>query len=86
MLKRALLIGALAIAGCATGAPEVIDANEQAIVDGTRETGRPEVVLLFSTRGSSCTASIISPYVVLTAYHCVVSGSGPSRGSFARIS
>jgi len=85
MLKRALLIGALAIAGCATGAPEVIDANEQAIVDGTRETGRPEVVLLFSTRGSSCTASIISPYVVLTAYHCVVSGSGPAAPSSFRV-
>ena len=75
-----MIFVALSIAvalGCAaeppSGRPGV---GEIEIVDGTRESGYPSVVLLFSG-GGLCTASIISPRVVLTAGHCVrVNGDG----------
>lgn len=51
----------------------------EAIVDGIRETGRPNVVFLFNSAvGSACTASIIGPRLVLTAKHCVQQGNSPA--------
>lgn len=64
-----LLLSAL---GCAAIEPEV-GASRGHIVGGTRESGYPAVVLLYGG-GGLCTASIISPRVVLTAGHCVRAG------------
>ena len=72
-MNRTFLGLALALlAGCAAD----VGVQSSPIVDGIAEPGRDEVVLLFNLRGSSCTASIISPYVVLTANHCVENGRG----------
>lgn len=48
------------------------DSSAEAIVDGMREAAFPEVMLLYNRRGGLCTATLISPRVVLTARHCVV--------------
>lgn len=64
--------------GCAASEPASgrPGLGEIEIVDGTRESGYPSVVLLYSG-GGLCTASIVSPRVVLTAGHCVrVNGDG----------
>src|SRR5262245_27206978 len=68
---------AVAALGCA---PPSIDRNAGAIIGGTRDTGDPNVVLIligdfFRGGGYLCTGEIISPHVVLTAGHCVVSAS-----------
>ena len=44
------------------------------IVGGTREPGEDAVVMIYN-RGYGCTASVISPRVVLTAKHCCQVGS-----------
>lgn len=62
--------------GCA--AEPLVDGSERAIVDGTFEEGRPEVVFiaLFAGGGlGQCTGTLIAPRVVLTAKHCVRNGS-----------
>ncbi|MDQ3037973.1 MAG: trypsin-like serine protease [Myxococcota bacterium] len=66
---------ALALAACAPSSPE-LGVREAGIVDGTRDSGHPEVMLLYNRAGGLCTATLISPRVVLTARHCVTSGSG----------
>jgi len=66
--------------GC--GAPDVQPtpvpsmADDEAIVGGTPTTGDPSVVALYgavpgANQGMLCTASVISPTVLLTAAHCV---------------
>ncbi len=63
------------LVGCAQERASVhgdADSSAAAIVDGTRESAYPEVMLLFNRRGGLCTATLISPRVVLTARHCVV--------------
>src|SRR5262245_27391428 len=47
------------------------------IIGGTETTGDPAVVLLIAQQPGSqlatlCTATIVSPHVLLTAAHCVV--------------
>ncbi len=70
--------GALAwcalLAGCT--AADGVGGSSEAIVGGTLETGRPEVVYLYRQDGSACTGTIIAPRVVLTADHCVASDAG----------
>ncbi|MBX3269488.1 MAG: trypsin-like serine protease [Sandaracinaceae bacterium] len=83
-MKRSLWLACL-FAGCAAGPPELVDGASGAIVNGTLETGRPEVVFMYRTDGAACSASIISPYVVLTAAHCVQSGSTAAPASRFRI-
>lgn len=62
----------LLFAACA---PEAPAASEAAIVNGTRETGYREVVAVYwmasSTSGGLCSGTVIGPYAVLTAKHCV---------------
>lgn len=86
-MKRTLyvaLVALLALPGCVASPRDVLG-SQQPIVGGTLETGHPEVVFLYNTSGSACTASIISPYVVLTANHCVESGGAPAPASRFRV-
>lgn len=70
-----LAIAALATTACAPPAPE-LGVSEAGIVDGTRETGYPEVFLVYNRAGGLCTSTLITPRVVLTARHCVVGSGG----------
>jgi V8-like Glu-specific endopeptidase len=70
----------LALASCAP--PDAIDSAVQPIVDGALDNDDPAVYFLYRSDGASCTASLISPHVVLTARHCVVGtddGPAPAR-------
>ncbi len=71
-----------ALFGCAP--PPSTSVVEAPIVAGVRETGYPAVYfLLHNSRrgGSSCTAALISPHVVLTARHCIVNDAGTAADS-----
>ncbi|MCA9605142.1 MAG: S1 family peptidase [Myxococcales bacterium] len=84
-MRRALL-SLVFLAGCTASPPDVVTSSTEAIVNGTREGGRPEVVFMYRTDGAACTGSIISPYVVLIAAHCVISsGSTPAPANRFRI-
>lgn len=67
------LVPLLISAGCLSEAPEPVGSTSPPIVNGTRETGLPEVVAVARVTGSGglCTGTVISPYAVLTAKHCV---------------
>lgn len=68
------VLGALTLS-CAADGPQ-FGALESEIVDGVREDGYPEVMFLYNASvGSACTATLISPRVVLTAKHCVQLGN-----------
>ncbi|MCS6798802.1 MAG: trypsin-like serine protease [Myxococcota bacterium] len=61
--------------------PEPLAPTQAAIVNGTRERGEPWVVAVYhaaggSTTGGLCTGSVIGPFAVLTAKHCVFDRSG----------
>jgi hypothetical protein len=73
----AVLTIALGAPGCMpAGEADAIGA-EESIINGTRETGYPEVVAVYwqmgSTAGGLCTGTVIGPYAILTAKHCVFS-------------
>lgn len=77
LLSIGLCLVALGVASCAAPTFEdEVASHAEAIVDGVRETGRPNVVFLYNTAGSACTASIIGPRLILTAKHCVQQGNG----------
>lgn len=72
-MRRFALLASL-ISACSSGMD--FDSLRQPIVGGTIDTGDPAVVLLIAQIGNTgqaglCTASIISPRVILTAAHCV---------------
>ena len=70
-----------ALMGCGSPNTETSDTAEtadsqNAIIGGTVHTGDPSIVALYAKEpdkmaGSLCTATVISPTVVLTAAHCV---------------
>lgn len=70
-----------ALMGCGSPTSEANDTAEtadsqNAIIGGTVHTGDPSIVALYAKEpdkmaGSLCTATVISPTVVLTAAHCV---------------
>jgi hypothetical protein len=68
--------------GCAPADFDVdVGARQAEIIRGTRETGMPGVVLVIRTGWSGggaglCTGTALTPYVVLTAKHCVYERSG----------
>ena len=74
------------VSGCVTQTGDVAAADE-AIVGGTADMNRhPSVYLVYQSSGAACTGTLISPHVVLTARHCVMSGRSMSTmaspGSF----
>ena len=62
----------LVLAGC--GAEVSLGTAEQPIVNGEVDTGDPAVVSV----GGFCTGTLVTPRVVLTAHHCIGSGSTPN--------
>ncbi len=73
LVGGALLVSAL-MTGCVVDGD--VGVQDAAIVNGTFEAGRPEVVFLYRLDGAACTGAIIAPRVVLTAHHCVAGRSG----------
>jgi secreted trypsin-like serine protease len=77
---------AAAMMGCAaeSSTDSDLDSTESAIINGVETTGFPSVVALYgkkpgADKGMLCTASVVSPTVLLTAAHCVdpaVAGEG----------
>ncbi len=82
-MKLAVFSSIFLLSVCACTALEV-GRSEEAIVDGTRETGEPAVVFVYNRfRGGLCTGALIAPRVVLTAKHCVqeAGAAGPANPS-----
>ena len=79
-MRSIALVAALALGGCAvdvaSSTGSEVGSTAPAIVNGTRELGHPEVVLLYRLDGAACTGAIIAPRVVLTAFHCVQGRTG----------
>ena len=83
-MDRALLSACCFAAGCAP----VEEAVTSAITNGTRDEGDPAVVALtFDGTNISCTGTLVSPRVVLTAGHCapftlpkIFFGTDPAEG------
>lgn len=77
------VLGLMILGGCATQtddasapAAETTDTSNDEIIGGTPTTGDPAIVALYGTKegqegGSLCTATLITPTVLLTAAHCV---------------
>lgn len=82
-LARLSLFALAATLGCGAPAESPADSpedptaqNENAIIGGVADTGDPSIIALYAKEpdkmaGALCTATIISPTVVLTAAHCV---------------
>ena len=62
------------VSACAPGAGEV-ELGDEAIINGRAETGYREVVAIYhdvgSMGGGLCSGTVIGPYAILTAKHCV---------------
>lgn len=79
--RPVVVVALVLLAACTSVEPQPIGASQAAIIRGTRETGLPSVVLVARTglttgSGGLCTGTVIGPYAVLTAKHCVFSESG----------
>jgi V8-like Glu-specific endopeptidase len=76
------LAAALALGLCGCGGAdgvEPVETYEDPIVDGEIDTGDPAVVELLAVRTNSlskCTATLVSPRVLLTAAHCIADAQG----------
>ncbi len=88
LFSSAAVGSALTFIGCAAPDPLAIPPEYQTdlgvkyspIVNGAEESGRENVVFVFN-RGGSCTGTLVSDRVVLTAKHCVQQpdAAGPAK-------
>src|SRR5438132_9440250 len=66
------LVPALLFFGCSGSIDSGPNSETDApIIGGSNDTADPAVVMLYANSGSICTATVISPTVLLTAAHCV---------------
>jgi V8-like Glu-specific endopeptidase len=76
----------LAVATSACEAPDSqLETRQQPIVAGTPDTGDPAIMELLSNKGNlwaRCTATLITPRILLTAAHCFAETPGFTRGVF----
>jgi hypothetical protein len=83
-----VLAGLAGLAAGACEAPEVTpEALRQAIVAGAPDPGDPAIMELLSNKGalwSRCTATLVTPRVLLMAAHCLTETPGFRRVVFAR--
>lgn len=70
--RVAAVVAMVVLASC--GAEVPLESGDQAIVNGEIDTGDPAVVSV----GGFCSGTLVTPKIVLTAYHCIGSGSTPS--------
>ena len=80
-LATAVAMGCVSPVGAEGEAEESVDSQSAPIVDGVAESGYPEVVYLYNLAGAACTATIVSPRLVLTAKHCVQDVRGAPRAA-----
>jgi MYXO-CTERM domain-containing protein len=74
-----VLGAAIAACGVPAGAPPPVEAVRRSIVAGTADPGDPAIVELVAVMGNSlakCTATLVSPHVLLTAAHCIAETTG----------
>ena len=71
---RASLLALFSVLFAGACAPSA-DVASSPIINGVRETGYPEVVAVYwssgATGGGLCSGTVIGPYAILTAKHCV---------------
>lgn len=84
MKRSAILLIAAFVMGCGQTDPEIGEASE-AIIGGAPDPGDSPIMLLVSYPADhsffdTCTASLISPTVLLTAAHCVDPLTHPGYG------
>jgi V8-like Glu-specific endopeptidase len=69
-----------AFSGCGVGEPGgEVESADQPIIAGTLDTGDPAVVELLAIKGNSlgkCSATLVTPRILLTAGHCVAEEEG----------
>src|SRR5688572_29911610 len=73
----ALLAGG-ALAGCSSGAGELVGSAPHGISGGVTDVSHRSVFLLLAYQNdhqSMCTATLVAPNLLLTARHCVSDGS-----------
>jgi hypothetical protein len=75
-----------ALAACSDTAAENTRSTAQAIVNGTIDTTRPDVLLLQddTAAGFRCTATLIAPNLVVTARHCVGKRAVPAASTLCQ--
>jgi hypothetical protein len=88
-LPRLSWVLALVVLGCA--APDVpgeLGAARAPIINGTRERGYPQVVAVarLGEKGGLCSGTVIGPFAVLTAKHCVFTDNGDGTHTAVRAS
>ncbi len=86
VIPVAFLVVMGALPGCEQ-ADAPAEGVTHSIAGGTRETGEQAVVFVRSISGTLCTATLITPRVVLTAKHCVQDSgdAGPEPASYLTV-